>query len=338
MTMSVHEYDRSPRFFLWSRLLTSFSFALLLGAVAIILPERPLRAGGADDRERSTSDFARQTQRAMKDLDHRLSGLVRRVLDEPNSPRKLREQLMDLRFAAKRAEAAYLNAKFAREIAEIAVFEYKQGTFPKDLQVAEGKIAQAKCEMELSQAKAKRVQEAWDMISKMNNFKSASDLAAVLQVGEIHSLARREALVSKFVLEQAESEKEVLVKYTRDKRTKELEADAKKAHAEELSKQAAWELQKAKVEAMERDLRSPWPTSDQGKRLLALIDQAVPLEQEAHERLDSLAKADKPEASLQKELARQTNNLESILDEAEARQARDEMSHLSGRLSRERGR
>ena len=336
--MPIHEAERSPRVYLMSRLLTLSTVSLLLGAVAMILPERPMRAGGADAKERSTSDFVRQTQRALKELDHRLSDLVRRVLDEPDSPRKLREQLMDLRIEVRIAEAAYLNAKFVREVAVIAVQEYTAGTFLTELQVAEGEIAQAKTEEELSQAKAKRVQEAWDMISKMNNSKSASDLAAVLQVGEIHSLARREALVSKYVLEQAESKKEVLVKYTREKRTKELEADAKKAHAEELSKQAAWELQKAKVEAMERDLRSPWPTSDQGKRLLALIDQAVPLDQEAHEWLDSLAKADKPEASLQKELARRTNNLESILDEAEALQARDEMSHLSGRLSRDRGR
>ena len=330
--MLVHESERSPRVYLMSRLLTLSTVSLLLGAVAMILPERPMRAGGADANERSTSDFVRQTQRALKEIDHRLSNLVRRVLDEPDSPRKLREQLMDLRFAAKSAEMAHIKARSAREIAEIAVKEYTAGTYPRDLQVAESEIAQAKSELELSQAKAKRVQEAWDMISKIRNFKSATDLAAVVQVGEIHSVSSRQALASKFLLEMAEEKKKVLVKYTRDYQTKTLQADAKKAHAEELAQHAAWELQKAKVEAMERDLKKPWPSSELGRRLLALIDQAVPMEQEAHERLNSLAKAEKPDAGLKKELSRLTNNLESILDEAEALQARDELSALSGRL------
>lgn len=335
--MSVHEHDRSPRLFLTSRLLTCSTVVLVLGAVALMLPERSLRAGGADDRTRTTSNFVRQTQRTLKDLDHRLSGLVRRVLDEPNSPRKLREQLMDQRFAAKSAEADYLKARSARELAEIAVMEYTAGTFPRDLQVAEGEVAGAKSEMELSQAKAKQLQEFREMISKLKPFKTASDLAAVVQVGEIHSLAERQALVSKYVLEQAESKKEVLVKYTRDKQTKELEFEVKKAHSEELAKQAAWERQKAKVEEIERNLKTPWLSSEQGKRLLALIDQAVPLAQKAHKRLDALAKAEEVDAGLQKEIARLTNNLESILDEAEALQAREELSALSGRLSRERG-
>ena len=46
-----------------------------------------------------------------------------------------------------RAETAYRDAKLARELAEVAVNEYAEGTFRQELATAEGEIEQAEDEL-----------------------------------------------------------------------------------------------------------------------------------------------------------------------------------------------
>src|SRR5262249_421413 len=45
------------------------------------------------------------------------------------------------------AEDAYMNARLTREVAEIAVKEYKEGIFQQELATVEGEIALAKSDM-----------------------------------------------------------------------------------------------------------------------------------------------------------------------------------------------
>ena len=56
-----------------------------------------------------------------------------------------------------------------------------------------------------------------------------------------------------FTLKAAESKKKVLIEYTILKRKMELESEVKKAHSDELAKQATWELSKGKIEAARRE-------------------------------------------------------------------------------------
>ena len=59
---------------------------------------------------------------------------------------------------------------------------------------------------------------------------------------------------AQFTLEQAQSKKKVLVKYTKEKTIKELESEVKKAHSDELAKQATWELEKGKETKLEKQI------------------------------------------------------------------------------------
>src|SRR5262249_6394839 len=54
--------------------------------------------------------------------------------------------------------------------------------------------------------------------------------------------------------EQAQSKKEVLEKYTKEKTIKELESEVKKATSDELAKQATWELEKGKEDKLEKQI------------------------------------------------------------------------------------
>ena len=51
---------------------------------------------------------------------------------------------------------------------------------------------------------------------------------------------------AKFALEQAQTKKDVLEKYTKEKTIKELQAEVEKAKSDELAKKATYELEKSK--------------------------------------------------------------------------------------------
>ena len=61
---------------------------------------------------------------------------------------------------------------------------------------------------------------------------------------------------AQFALEQAQSKREVLLnQYTKGKTIKELRSEVEKARSDELAKEAAWELEKAKEIELEAQLR-----------------------------------------------------------------------------------
>jgi hypothetical protein len=133
---------------------------------------------------------------------------------------ELRSRLHAQRLATLIAKAVYEIARLTRELAELAVEEYEEVTYPRDLATVRGEIKLA--ESDLARSKA----------SEELNFKKAQ-----------------------FTLEQAQSKKKVLVDYTREKTIKELESEVKKAKSDELAKQAAWDSERSKEKELERQLR-----------------------------------------------------------------------------------
>jgi HlyD family secretion protein len=151
----------------------------------------------------------------------------------------LRDQLVNQRITTKSAEANFLNAKLTREVAEIAVKEYVEGVYVQDLATVEGDIKLAESELTRSEDRLEWARRMFEkgyvskatLVTEELNFKKAQ-----------------------FTLEQAQQKKTVLVKYTRDKTIKELDSDVKKAHSDELAKQATWELEKGKEDKLEKQI------------------------------------------------------------------------------------
>jgi hypothetical protein len=81
-------------------------------------------------------------------------------------------------------------------------------------------------------------------------------------------------------------------------------------------------------------LKAPWPASGIGKRLLTLLDRAIPVQEQAHAKLDEFAKATDPGESLQKEISELTNELGTVIEEAEAARAASEFARLKSGLRR----
>jgi hypothetical protein len=146
------------------------------------------------------------------------------------------DQLVNQRITVKMAEAAFLNAKLAREVAEIAVREYREGEFVSQFMDAEGDIKIAEAELSLA-----------DMEFKTAKADPSSGTLAIKR-------AEVAVLRARFTLEKAQSRKRLLKDYTSAKRIKELESAVKKVHADELARQATWELEVAKERKLERQI------------------------------------------------------------------------------------
>jgi hypothetical protein len=140
---------------------------------------------------------------------------------------ELRSRLRAQQLATRRAKAFYEIARLTRELDELAVEEYEEVNYPRDLATVRGEIKLA--ESDLARSKA----------SEELNRKKAQ-------------FARKKA---QFALEQAQSKLKVLTLYTKGKTVKELVSEAEKAKSDELAKQAAWDLEKSKEYELERQLR-----------------------------------------------------------------------------------
>ena len=68
----------------------------------------------------------------------------------------LKDKLVNQKITAQGAEAAYLNAKLAREVAEIAVNEYREGIYKQEMQTAMGEIALAESALKRAEDRLER--------------------------------------------------------------------------------------------------------------------------------------------------------------------------------------
>ncbi|MBL6706531.1 MAG: HlyD family efflux transporter periplasmic adaptor subunit [Planctomycetaceae bacterium] len=151
----------------------------------------------------------------------------------------IEEQLAAQTGVYEKALAAQIKATEDAAAAEIAVKEYVEGTFLKDLQEVESLIT-------IAQENMRSAQNVLDHTQRM----SRKGFATPLQV-EADEFAVKRARLD---LEFAETSKKVLEKFTREKTTRGLEATRDAAQALARSELAAVELEKAKLDKLQKQL------------------------------------------------------------------------------------
>lgn len=207
--------------------------------------------------------FLREIQRSLKAYDERLTALANRMLaglESPPDPGKA----FTLQMISRSAQASYLNARLTREVAEIAITEYREGTYVQDLQTAEGEIRLAQSDLE----------RARDIVQLAQ--RDANRLWA--QLVEEGRRLRKESL---------ELKKIALVDYTGPRRLKELEAEVTKARAEERVKEVAWQIARKKLEEARKASGAPRPHAgmDHRHRASLLMTRAIAIEGRLQSRL-----------------------------------------------------
>jgi len=151
----------------------------------------------------------------------------------------LKDQLTSQMITTKGADASYANAKLTREVAEIAVVEYVEGVFKQDFQTAKGEIA-------LAESNRKRAEDRveWSAGMLKKGYVSPGQ-------NKSEELSLQQA---KFNEEQAQTKKDVLEKYTKEKTIKELKSEVEKTRSDELAKQATWQLEVSKEQKLQRQI------------------------------------------------------------------------------------
>jgi HlyD family secretion protein len=149
-----------------------------------------------------------------------------------------RAKLRAQQLATRKAKATYEIAKSTRELAEIAVEEYQEVSYPRELAEIEREIKLAKADLTRSEDRVERARkfekkyiEPAHKVTEELNFQKA-----------------------KFALEQSQSRLQVLEQYTKTKTIKELKSEVEKSLADEQAKKQAWNLENAKEIELEGQL------------------------------------------------------------------------------------
>ncbi len=145
--------------------------------------------------------------------------------------------------ATRKAEATYEIARLTRELADLAVEEYEEVSYPRDLAAVGAEIKFAESDLARSTDRSEWAKRMFDKGYVSKATKASEEL----------NLKK-----TQFALEQVQSKKDVLVKYSHDKTIKELRSAVEKARVDELDKEAAWELEKSKLKEL---VSQPRPTT-----------------------------------------------------------------------------
>jgi RNA polymerase sigma factor (sigma-70 family) len=150
-----------------------------------------------------------------------------------------RSRLLAQQLATRKARALADIAKANRELAEVALQEYEEITYPRDMNSSDAEIMRAESER-------KRVQDRLDWARRMHD---KGYVSKEQKVSEELSFEK-----AKFALEQAQSKLHVLVHYSKGKTVKELRSELEKARSDAVARLATWEREKIKELELARQL------------------------------------------------------------------------------------
>lgn len=142
-----------------------------------------------------------------------------------------RDELADQMTAVDQAKWDFEDAKTRFKIAELSLETYLEGTYPRDLTEAEGKIIKAKLAHEAARERFEQLKDAGE--AQAHNARFKVDLA-------------------EYRIEAAETELEVLKEYGYKKNRFRLEGDIERARAEMLARQSDYELIRERAERFRR--------------------------------------------------------------------------------------
>jgi hypothetical protein len=231
---------------------------------------------------------------------------------------------------AKSAEANFENFKLTREVAEIAIVEYEEGIFKQDQSTLEGEVKLAETEAARSANWIEIAQLRLAMIRQASKG-TAEDLALEFLYEDDITRQRLHEARSRLALEQAQFKLDVLRKYARPKRVKELKSEVEKARLDELAKGATWEREKAKL-AQLQEVTKAKDREIHEQHVLTLLYRAVSIAEQLETKLDQAKKDREPGDQLRKEIADMTARGQSVVEQAQAEAAAAKWAKLKPKV------
>jgi hypothetical protein len=319
--------------------MTTFTVLLAVGPVCPLwtvvrgATDEPPQAGPTPGptRPASQSNFLAEIHRTLKTQHDRIIELANQSLGARGMRQRLEDQLVNQQITTKGVEAAYLNARLTREVAEIAVKEYSEMTFPQDKETAEFEVRLSRDDVDVTRNSVEQSNEQLAKIERASQG-SARDLAYEFHCRDMVVESLRRERTAPLAVEKAESKLRMLIEYTKPIRVHQLQADIETARLEELAKRAAFEMETAKEHRLSAAASSAPRGADD--RVLALLDKAISIEEQLRSKLNHVAKEGNLGSLLQKEIRELTGQLQAIVEEAEAEQCARQFDDLKARIHR----
>ncbi|UUO07102.1 HlyD family efflux transporter periplasmic adaptor subunit [Blastopirellula sp. J2-11] len=151
----------------------------------------------------------------------------------------IEDQLNAQKIVYEKALATKIETQEAFEAAKLAVQEYAEGTFLQTLQQMEATIKIAQQNLTTAQ----------DMLGYSKRMSRKGYVTALQREADVYAVER-----AKLDLEVAETSKRVLTDFTKQKTIRELEAARDSAEARMRSEEAAFQLEKARLDRLEKQL------------------------------------------------------------------------------------
>jgi hypothetical protein len=265
----------------------------LLRAQGPAAPEVAARAESSPASEPEQGDPGRRLEREQA----RLERLTTKALARIDEVEQFRDELADQQVGTAKAVAAARLADAEREVADLALKEYEQGTYPQELDLIDAEIAAAEADLRM-------VEEHLNRRDRPPGPPSPS--REPVEIDE-RALPR-----AKLALTHARRKREALMNVTRPKRLAELKKEAERARAEAEIKTSVLDLERADQRKLERQLREGALLAEESREF-ALIDEAAGLAARLQGRLDS-ARSPGDRAEVQ----RLAGRLAATLDRAQA--------------------
>ncbi len=218
-----------------------------------------------------------------------------------------------------------------RELAELALAEYRNGIAKQEQAALEAQLKLAQDELKRARPKIEQAKGRYAKIQAVSKG-SAYDLSQEWRFEAGIVAAQERERIAGFMVEQAESKLKVLREYSIPVNSKNLMADVEKARSEELARKASWELEQSRLLTMQRTLGVAPRLTDHQKRMLAILDATIPIEEQLNKKLAECEKARDADESLRKEITALTGRLVAIVEEGRDAEADAALAKLSRNL------
>jgi hypothetical protein len=306
---------------------------LALGLLSV--QPKPLRADDHPPAEAASapSGFVAEHRGVLKRLQEQLASLGARALEGLDMSDPTADDVAGQSTIVESAEAGHQQAVLAREAAEIALKEYKEGLFKQEKKVRETEVELAQGELESADRAITPAKERYAKIKQVSTG-SVLDLAAEWQFETGEYAAQLKQKSAQFALEQAKSKQKMLLEYENPKRVKELSSDFHKMRSAELARRATWGLEQSKLKKLQNPARSQGPVTEGRKRILTLLDSAIPLEEQLSAELDQHKPDIPPSDAAKKEISDLARKLREIFDHAQDEQNAADLARLKTRIRR----
>ena len=182
-------------------------------------------------------------------------------------------------------------AKGARELAELALKEYQEGIVKKEQAAREGELELAQGELKHATLKIEQAKERNTKIQAASTG-AAYDLSQEQRFKLGIEIAQGAVGSAESKVELAKSSLKDLREYRIASRTKELTSEIERARSDELAKTATWEREQTRLRKMQRALSEPPLLTDHQKRMLTILDAAIPIDEQLNKKLAECEKAE----------------------------------------------